>query len=173
MDFSHEIINAGTKDNPEEIILQKINFLAESYYNDLYNSCSAEEKYVMFDIAEDLIMNQKNSDIIYQLLDKGILIRKCDRISFMNVSFQRFIVSKGSKIITKEIEAIIGKQSSSWQGYRVVFMLVIVSLFIFIAIANQDLMKNINQIFVMVGGVIASITAILGLLSRKGKSASE
>ena len=63
-------------ENPEELIVVKINSLADNYYEDLFNSCSAWEQYVMFDLADDLIVNPKNSKAIFGLLEKGIIIKK-------------------------------------------------------------------------------------------------
>lgn len=165
-------IKGRTRENPEELIVDRINTLADSYYEDLFNSCSPEEQYIMVDLAEDLIINQKNSKAIFGLLEKGILIKKCDKISFMNVSFRRFVLSQKSRIDTVDLEIKIGKKAGTWQSYRIMFILIIASLFIFIAMANQDFMKNLNQIFVVLGGGIATITGVLGLLSKNTKSAS-
>jgi hypothetical protein len=158
-------------ENPEGLIIDKINSLADSYYEDLFNSCSPEEQYVMLDLAEDLIMNQKNSKAIFGLLEKGILVKKCDKIIYMNVSFRRFIIAQKSKLDTSELEAKIGKKAGTWQGYRIMFIVIIVSLFIFISMANQDFLKNLQQIFVVIGGGIAAITGVLGLLSRNKSAA--
>jgi hypothetical protein len=165
-------IRDNDQKNQAEMILDKIVTLAGSYYEDLLNSCSPEEQYVLYDLSGDLIMNQKNSMAIFGLLEKGILVKDCDRINFMNASFRRFIIARRSKTDTAELEARIGKKTGTWQGYKIMFILIIVSLFIFIAVANQDFLKNLQQIFVVIGGGIAAITGMLGLLSRTGKPAS-
>ncbi len=151
---------------PEEMIISKIVSLADSYYEDVFNSCSDEEKYVLYDLAEDLIMNQKNAKAINGLLEKGILIKKCDRIRLMNISFRKYVISRLSKKDTSALEIKIGKETGTWQGYRFTMILIISGLFVFIAMANQDFLDNLNQLFIVVGGGIAAITGILGLLSR-------
>jgi len=45
---------------------------------------------------------------------------------------------------------------------------IILALFIFIAMAKQDFVENLNQIFILIGGGIAA-AGILGLRSRKSK----
>ncbi len=182
-DYLHQFKNALTKyyetycipreiENPEELIITKINSLVDGYYEDLFNSCNDEEKYVLFDLAEDLIMNQKNATAIFSLLQKGLFIKKCDKINFMNISFRRYVMSRLSEDDTSALKVKMGKETGTWQGYKFTLILVIVGLFIFIAMANQDFLDNLNQLFIAIGGGIAVITGILGLLSRKNTESS-
>jgi hypothetical protein len=147
--------------------------MAEGYYKDLFLACTPAEQYVLYDFADDLIFNQKNSNVILGLLEKGLLVVNCDRISFMNISFRRFVMAMRSQVDTGEFEIRIGKKAGTWQGFRIMFIMIIISLIIFISMGNQDFLKNLNQIFVVLGGGIASFTAILSLLSKTGKSTSE
>ena len=158
--------------NPEELIVSKINMLAENYFDDLFNSCSPQEQYVLFDLAFDQIMNPKNEKAIFSLLQKGLLVKKCYKINFMNISFRRFVMSKLDKSTKAELEKKMGNESGTWQGYRATLIMVIIGLFVFIALANQDFLDNLNQLFVALGGGIAVITGVLGLLSRKSKSST-
>jgi hypothetical protein len=126
----------------------------------------------MFDLAEDMMVNPENSKVLFGLLEKGIIIKKCDKINFMNVSFRRFVHSKLNKADTSALEIQIGREQGTWQGYRTTLILIILGLFIFIAMANQNFMQSLNQVFVLIGGGIAVITGVLGLLSRMKKSVS-
>ena len=66
----------------------------------------------------------------------------------------------------------MGKSSGTWKGYRITFIIIIIALFAFIAMANQSFFDNINELFVAVGGGLTVITSVLGVLSRKNKSSS-
>ena len=156
-------------DISEELIIGKINMLAWKYYEELFNSCTPEEQYILFDIAHDMIINPKNESAIFSLLNKGLLVKKCYKINLMNMSFRRFILSKISREAKQELEKAIVKESGTWQGYRTTLIIIIIALFAFIGMANQDFMENLNQLFVVLGGGIALISGILGLLSRKSK----
>ncbi|MEZ5199600.1 MAG: hypothetical protein R2764_25445, partial [Bacteroidales bacterium] len=159
-------------DSPEELIVTRINSLADSYYEDLFNACSDQEKYVLFDLADDLIMNQKNTNAIFGLLKKGLIIKKCDKINLMNISFRRFVMNKYSKEEASALELKIGKEAGTWQGYKFTLILIILGLFVFIAMANQDFLDDLNQLFIVIGGGVAVITSVLGLLSRKNTESS-
>ncbi len=170
-EFRKQCCDKFGDDFPEEILIEKILTMAESFYEDIFSSCSSLEKYILLDFAHDSIINPKNEKAIYSLLDKGLLVRKCYKINLMNKSFLRFLVSKLS--ILKELESELnkGRNSGTWQGYRITLILIIVSLFAFITMANQDFLDNLNRLFVAIGGGVAVITGIVGLLSHKRKAA--
>ena len=172
IEFNNSHKDEDGKEISEEMIIDKICSLAEKYYEDLFNSCPPEEQYVLFDMAHDMIMNPRNEKAIFSLLKKGLLVKKCYKINLMNMSFRKFLLLKMNKAKKQELEQAIGKETGTWQGYKVMLLLIITSLFVFIAMANQDFLENLNQLFVAIGGGIAVITGILGLLSRKGKPAS-
>ena len=155
---------------PEEIITDKILALAEKFYEEIFNSCTAQEKYLLLDFAHDSILNPKNEKVIYNLLDKGLLVRRCDKINLMNKSFRKFLISKLSMVKMLESELSKDAVSGTWHGYRVTLILIIISLFAFITMANQDFLDNLNRLFVAIGGGVAVITGVVGLLSHKRKA---
>jgi len=156
--------------NPEENTINKIMSLAKKYYKDLLESCSDEELYVLYDVADDMIVNPNNEKTVIRLLEKGLLKKECDRINFMNVSFRRFVLNTLNKAEASKLELKMGKNTGTWRGYRTTLVLIIAGLFVFIALANQDFIESLNQLFVAIGGGVAVITGILGLLSKKGKA---
>ncbi len=152
-------------ENKEERVLRRITQLAERYYTDLLNSCSIEEKYVLYDTAADLIINPKNEVSIISLLKKGLLVKKCNRINFMNVSFRRFVLQSLNKSETTYLESKMGKSTGTWKGYRTMLTIIIAALFLFIGLANQDFLANLNELFIAVAAGIAGVTGILSKLS--------
>ena len=171
--FKETCIEKFGRNFPDELLTEKIFTLAKPYYEDIFDNCSPEEQYILLDLAHDLIINPKNDRAIYTLLNKGILVRKSYKINLMNKSFLKFVVTK--LYLAKELEAKLskGRDAQTWQGYRVTLILIILSLFTFIAMANHDFIDNLNKMFVAIGGAIAIITSIVGLLSHKRKTVKE
>ena len=170
MDYYLKNCQNQAQANAEERVIAKINSLAGKYYSDLLTNCSYEERYVLHDFADDLIVNPKNEGAIYSLLNKGLLVKRCDKLDFMNISFRRHVLTALTKEEAREIEAKMGKGSGTWQGYRTTLIIIILALFVFIAVANQDFLDNLNQLFVALGGGVAVITGVLGLVSKKSRS---
>ncbi len=159
--------------NPKERIVNHISTLAEKYYFDLLKNCSDEERYVLYDAADDLIINPNNSMAIISLLKKGLLIKECDKIKFMNISFRQFVLNSLNKAEIADIELKMGKENGSWHDYKITLIIIILGLFSFIAMANEDFINNLNELFVAIGGGIAVITGILGLLSKKSSTETQ
>ncbi len=162
--YTNHCISIDCK-NKEERVLRRITQLAERYYTDLLDSCNIEEKYVLYDTADDLIINPKNEVSIITLLKKGLLVKKCDRINFMNVSFRRFVLQSLNRPETAQLEIKMGKSTGTWKGYRAMLTIVIAALFLFIGLANQDFLANLNELFIAVAAGIAGVTGILSKLS--------
>jgi hypothetical protein len=159
--------------NSYQDLIRRLDNLAEKYYRGLLESCSYEEKHVLFDFADDLIVNPKNKDSIFNLLEKGLLIKDYDRLSLFNTSFRKFLMNSMNSEQTSETEVKMRKETGTWRGYRIMIIIIIVALFIFIAMAKQDFFDNLNKLFVLIAGGITAITGILGLLSRQNKTSGE
>lgn len=154
-------------------VIKRIYMLAEKYYSDLLNSCNYEERNVLYDFADDLIVNPRNKDSIIGLLEKGILIKDYDRLNFFNVSFRRFLLNRMNRTPASQAEMKMKKETGTWKGYRLMIFIIIVALFVFIAMAKQDFFDNLNKLFILIAGGITAITGILGLLSRQNKTKDE
>ncbi|MBC8489239.1 MAG: hypothetical protein H8D45_24725 [Bacteroidetes bacterium] len=164
-DYSDTWKSKKDGNNIKELIISKIMNIAAPYYSDLLNSCTLEEKYVLFDLADDMILNPKNTETIYTLLDKGLLILNKDQILVMSESFRRFFLSNINKKDIQRIEKEL-TQTGRWFGLKTPLILIIIGLFIFIAIAKQDFLEDLNTLFIVIGGGVALLSGILGLLSK-------
>lgn len=153
----------------KQLIVIRISEMAEKYYQCLLETCSTEEKFVLLDLAFDNIANIENKQVIVKLLRRGILINGSDSVEFMNDSFRYFLVSHYSRQNKEECKKALGIGPSNWTGYKFAILLVIVSLFVFIFISNQEFLQNMNKLFLTIGASIAGITSVLGLLGRKAK----
>jgi hypothetical protein len=152
-----------------EFIVRQFSELARNYYHNLLSSCNDHEKFVLADYASDQIMNPNNKYTVFALLRKGLLVKRCDRICFMNESFRRYILKYLNKIEVNKIQNKISEGHHTWMGYKIVLTLIIASLFGFIMIANRNFLVNLKEMFVALGAGIAVITGIIGLISGKKK----
>ncbi len=161
------------EDMRQELIIRQFSELARNYYQNLLAACSDKEKYLLADFAPDQIMNPNNKNTVFILLRKGLLVKKCDRISFMNESFRRYVIKILTKPVTNELQTRMSEGHQTWKGYKIVLTLIIVAIFGFIMLANRDLLANMKEMFVALGGGIAVITGILGLISSRKKASND
>ena len=153
----------------KHLILVRISELAEKYYQSLLETCTAEEKFVLLDLAFDAIINIKNKPSVIKLLRRGLLYKGKDSLELMNESFRVFLVTNYSMHDKNEFKKSMGVGPSNWTGYKYAIILVIVALFVFIFISNQEFLQNMNKLFIMLGASIAGISSLKGLLGSKAK----
>ena len=147
----------------------KIEELADTYYHSLWNSFSDAEKFLLHDLAKDRYVNLKNVKTIRLLLQKGVIVAD-DTLQIMNRSFNNFILS----VVNEEEELQMEKEQSSkgsWNIVQSVLIILLIALIAFIAIAQQDLFRDLNVLIGAFGSAIALITRFGGLFSSKPKDA--
>ena len=141
----------------EEIYL-KIQTLSYTYYLSLWNTLTREEQYLLYDLAEDGLVNYKNFDSLTKLFLKGLII-KSGRLYVMNKSFRNFIlteVKKGNPILNDDNRA----KDSAWSKFKIPFYIVFVTVMFFLFYTQQD---SFNTLATILGGFTASFPLILKL----------
>ncbi len=134
--------------------------IAEPYYNALWNSFSQEEKLLLFDLAHGGFVNLKNQRCLRILMQKGVISAKDDSLAIMNKSFTNFILG----VFREDEELEIAKKVRSkgaWQNIQLVLVLTLISIVVFIALAQKELMSDLNAF-------VVAITGAIGLLSKFG-----
>jgi hypothetical protein len=133
--------------------------LAGPYYTSLWNSFSVDEKLVLFDLAQDRFVNMKNHRLLRILMLKGIVVKEPDGLSIMNRSFSNFIVNvfQHDETVTLAPNA----EKGSWQNIQLVFVLVLIGIATFIALAQKEFFGNIDAL-------VVAATSAFALFSRFG-----
>ncbi|MDN5210959.1 cache domain-containing protein [Fulvivirgaceae bacterium BMA12] len=149
----------------EDIIL-KVQSLAGNYYHALWSSCSKTEKYAMYDLAVDGLVNTKNREAIYMLMNKGILIKR-GTLKFMNESFRNFILT----IINPDDEFKMQMEINrvgTWAKFRTPILLIIIGAAFFIAFTQEAVF---NKILAGSTSVLALVPLVLKLNTILGARA--
>ncbi|MEQ6166610.1 MULTISPECIES: hypothetical protein [unclassified Ekhidna] len=153
----------------EDIIL-RIQLLAESYYQGLWNTLSKEEKYVIYDLAADRFVNSNNTTGIRNLLEKGLLVYD-QELKIMNESFTNFVlmVIKKSEALRMEKEV---REKGTWSTISTVLVLVLLGALAFLFLANPDFFQNLNALMSVLVGIFGLLTRF-GSVFVSGKSSAQ
>jgi hypothetical protein len=152
----------------EKIILE-IQELAKPYYNRLLKSCTNIEKYILYDIAQNMLVNSNNLETQKILLKKGLIVSN-GTCRLMNESFRNFILSSVDPGEAKHFMRELNAQSK-WKSYKAPLILIVLGLVVFLAL-QDNLMSNVNAILTTVIGGLAILTKLSGFLTNfsPGKS---
>jgi hypothetical protein len=174
----NEWVKAGKKgtlnpqkyqDMKEEVVL-KIQSMAQPFYYSLWNTCSKEEKYLLYDLAMDGFVNTQNERGLKVLLEKG-LIYYHGALHLMNESFRNFILSTIQQSEALELEKDL-KHTGTWSLYRSVFLVLFIGLAVFVSLTQQEILNQFSALMVAFATSIPYLLKFSGvftLLSGKNK----
>ena len=139
----------------EEIIL-RIENRAHLYYHSLWASSTKEERYLIFDLAQDGLVNASNLAGIQKLIRKGIIVQTQDTLIIMNKSFRNFVLTvvKPEDALKMEIEI---ESQDSWRRLRTPISIVLFGLGAFIFYTQRDVL---NETLAFVTGIAALIPTL-------------
>lgn len=154
-------------------IITRIVVLSQLYYDSIFNLCTPKEQFVLSDMAEDMIVNSKNKNEVVQLINRGLFVLNGCSIRFMNESFRKYIVTKFTPEEKERLKEKLGDSGTSWQGYKLFLILIMIGLVSFLFISNKAILDNLNKLFLVIGGGTVLFTNLTGLLSRKEGSSTK
>lgn len=168
MRLYNELVN---KKIPGQIIkdriITRIMDLAQLYYDSILASCTPMERFVLSDMAQDMIVNSKNKMVVSLLINRGLLVVNGCAIRFMNESFRKHVLLRFTAEEEARLKEKLGDTGTSWHGYKLILVLIMIGLITFLFIANRSILDNLNKLFLVIGGGTVLITNLTGLLTRK------
>ncbi len=142
----------------EEDILLNVQNKAQLHYYAIWNSLSKRERFILYDLAQDGLVNYRNLNVIFILLNRGILKYKHGRMQLFNVSFANFVLTIIGKkqSLMYEHDAI---KTGSWSNLKM-------PLFIIIAAAIAFLFLTQQQVFSELTGWLTAAVAVLPVITK-------
>ena len=147
-----------TLQDHEKMVLQ-VEDLCQTYYRAIWNCLATSEKFLLHDLAKDRFVNMRNLKSIRALRQKGLMVGG-NSLQIMNKSFNNFILSIADDDADIKMEQQI-RQKGSWNTVHLILVIAIISIVVFLGLAQQELFKNFQAI-------LAATAALLPLLARFG-----
>jgi hypothetical protein len=139
-------------DNSEEKLLANAHLMKLQYYY-IWNNLSGLEKMILFDLADDGMLNFKNKFLINRLYMKGLIeIFPSPRI--FTPSFQYFLKYSISQEETILLERKLSKHGM-WKNARYMILLILIPLAGFVFISRGISIEKVIGIFTGVLGLFA------------------
>ncbi|MDO1451788.1 hypothetical protein Q0590_36275 [Rhodocytophaga aerolata] len=146
-------------------IILKIQSIARTHYQCLWKACTREEQYILYDIAQDGLVNSKNTQVIIALIEKGLLVYD-GTLWIMNHSFRNYILTTISpeEVSKMKSEALT---SGAWSAIKGPLILVVIALVGFLSLTQQETYK---QAIALLGTLTATIPIMIQLLGSSSPS---
>jgi hypothetical protein len=142
----------------EQINQYRQNINREWRHSNIWKNLTIYEKIVLYDLADDGLMNRNNLKIIGQLTDKKLILMNPLPIIF-NRDFREYIYQHISKSEIKKIESKLGL-TGNWRNAKYLILLILIPLAAFIFISQGFTIEKSFGIFV---GIVGAITTLMKL----------
>jgi hypothetical protein len=144
-------------------LISRIAIQADTYYQDVWDSCSNDEKLTLYHLAQDRLLSPSDPDI-GRLLRKGLIVRDPD-IHLMNESFRHFVKSEKAMQAVAEFEKE-ARKASLWHIIKAPLLVVLISVVLFLFITQRDLYTSSLAIMTAITTAIPAFFKVLSLFQK-------
>lgn len=134
------------------------------YYQHIWENCTVNEKFILFDMAMDTMVNAKNRDDIRNLIGKGILTVE-GKLDFVSKCFKRYVLELTNTDEFRTLEMAM-KRAGGWSKVKGPIYIIFVILVVFVFFTQQDIFSGVY-------GAIISIAGLIGALLKFGSGNKE
>ena len=149
-------------DSVEEYEREKMMFATLDKYNGFYdfvwNKFSIKEKYMLLNYAQNGFVNFKNTEVIHQLLQSGVFVIKDEEVKIFSASFRVYILKQKNSEELLQLKSDL-RRESTWQTFRVPFLIIILGTALFIFITQE-------QTFQRITALLTGITTVFTLFMK-------
>lgn len=139
----------------------KLGITSHYFYMYMWQSLTKEEKFILYDLAEDGLVNSYDDYNLILLISKGLIIDEHGVLKLFNNSFRNFILTA---IGSSEAMAIRNQISDNgnWSKLKVPFIIIIVAVLTFLFASQQEIYSNLIKYLT---AITVGVPAVLKLLS--------
>ena len=165
IDIARQLTKNGKDVNADELAL-KLQAMAHYFYMYIWESLTKEEKFLLYDLAEDNLVNSFDDYDLNMLLAKGVIVRPDGSLKLFNKGFRNFILTAiGNTELTKIKNNI--KDNGNWSKLRNPLLIIMVAILGFLIASQQEIYSKLIS---YVAALVAGIPVILKLFSFFSKS---
>ncbi len=146
----------------EEVVADMQN--GKDLYEYVWKNCSEKERYLLFDYAQDGLINYKNTKEIIELLNKGIFIVHNERLRIFSPGFRAFMLNSIDQTQMLELQKKY-KESSTWHYVRVPLLIMLFGIAAVLFFTQQGIF---DKILLLAGGVSTLLTLVMRFFGGGG-----
>ncbi|MEO6550101.1 MAG: carboxypeptidase-like regulatory domain-containing protein [Ferruginibacter sp.] len=144
----------------------KLQVSSHYFYMYIWQSLTKEEKFLLYDLAEDNLVNSFDDYNLSMLIAKGVVIRPDGTLKLFNNGFRNFILTAIGNSEAIKIKHQI-KENGNWNTLKNPLQLVILAILAFLLISQEE---AFGKLITYVAALGAGVPTVLKLFSMFDKS---
>ena len=113
---------------------------------------------MLLNYAQNGFVNFKNTEVIHQLLQSGVFVIKDEEVKIFSASFRVYILKQKNSEELLQLKSDL-RRESTWQTFRVPFLIIILGTALFIFITQE-------QTFQRITALLTGVTTVFTLLMK-------
>jgi len=157
---------------PEEVKLAKFDELAfklqvssHYFYMYIWQSLTKEEKFLLYDLAEDNLVNAFDDYNLSMLIAKGLVIRPDGTLKLFNKGFRNFILSAIGNGEAMKIKRQIS-ENGNWNTLKYPLQLVILAILAFLLTSQEEAFAKLITYAAALGAGVPAVLKIFTLFDK-------
>lgn len=147
----------------------KLQVTAHYFYMYIWQSLTKEEKFLLYDLAEDNLVNSYDDYNLTMLIAKGVIIHSDGSLRFFNRGFRNFILTAIGNTEAMKIKDRI-RENGNWSNLKTPLVIIILAILSFLLISQQE---AYSKLLTYVAALSAGVPAVLKIFSFFDKTASK
>ena len=135
----------------------KLQVTSHYFYMYLWQSLTKEEKFLLYDLAEDGLVNPYDDYNLTLLISKGLIMREGGKLRLFNKGFRNFILTAIGNSEAMEIRKQI-TDNGNWKSLKTPLLILIVAVIVFLFASQQEayatVIKYLGIVSIAVPGVL-------------------
>jgi hypothetical protein len=144
-------------------LIFKLQITSQYFYTYVWQSLTKEEKLLLYDLAEDGLVNSYDSHNLSMLIAKGLLVWDNGSLTLFNKGFRNFILTAIGTTEAKRIKDQV-KDTGNWGTLKTPLNLVILAILFFLILSQQESYSRVITYITTVGAGFSAIIRIFPAL---------
>ncbi|GAA4322622.1 hypothetical protein GCM10023149_23080 [Mucilaginibacter gynuensis] len=146
----------------------KLGVTSHYFYMYVWQSLTKEEKFLLYDLAEDGLVNPYDDYNLTLLISKGLIIRENNILKIFNNEFRNFILTAIGHAEVVQIQQQI-KDTGNWGKLKVPLLILIVAVLIFLFTSQKEAYSTLLKYLAIITAGVPIVLNTLSLLKPKPK----
>ncbi len=143
----------------------KLQLTAHYFYMYIWQSLTKEEKFLLYDLAEDNLVNSFDSHNLTMLISKGIIIKQDGALKLFNRGFRNFILTAIGNTEAMKIKNHI-KDTGNWSRLKNPLIIVILAICGFLLASQEESYAKVITYITALGAGIPTIIKLLSVFDK-------
>lgn len=156
------ILDEKNTEQTADSLIFKLQLTSQYFYTYIWQSLVREEKFLLYDLAEDGLVNPYDDFNLSMLICKGLVVKCNGTLVLFNRGFRNFILTAiGEKEVNRIKEQV--KDNGKWGNMKTPMNLAILAILVFLFASQQEAYSRVITYITAFGAAIPAVLKIFSI----------